>query len=112
MAVKQFFYQGKERFKPCQYTKEHRESIQFSFSTTIIGNFEVFFRGSEEIETNRRKMLLCPAFFVSWIDYPYVFTALNTGMRKEEILSLEWDRHVDLRHSFILLDQTKNGARR
>lgn len=43
---------------------------------------------------------------------PIVITALNTGMRKEEILSLEWDRHVDLRHGFILLDQTKNGERR
>lgn len=41
-----------------------------------------------------------------------VITALNTGMRKEEILSLEWDRHVDLRHGYILLDQTKNGERR
>jgi integrase len=43
---------------------------------------------------------------------PIVITALNTGMRKEEILSLEWDRHVDLKHGFILLDKTKNGKRR
>lgn len=43
---------------------------------------------------------------------PIVITALNTGMRKEEILSLEWARHVDLRHGFILLDRTKNGDRR
>src|SRR3989304_4166559 len=41
-----------------------------------------------------------------------VFTAFNTGMRKEEILSLEWDKHIDLRHGFILLDRTKNGDRR
>lgn len=41
-----------------------------------------------------------------------VITALNTGMRKEEILSLEWVRHIDLRHGFILLDKTKNGERR
>lgn len=41
-----------------------------------------------------------------------VVTALNTGMRKEEILSLEWDKHIDLRHGFILLDKTKNGERR
>jgi integrase len=40
-----------------------------------------------------------------------VITALNTGMRKAEILSLKWD-HVDLRHGFILLDVTKNGERR
>lgn len=43
---------------------------------------------------------------------PIVICALNTGMRKEEILSLEWERHVDLQHGFILLDITKNGERR
>lgn len=43
---------------------------------------------------------------------PIVITALNTGMRKEEILSLEWEKHIDLRHGFILLDKTKNGERR
>jgi len=43
---------------------------------------------------------------------PIVVTALNTGMRREEILSLEWEKHIDLRHGFILLDVTKNGERR
>ena len=43
---------------------------------------------------------------------PIVILALNTGMRKEEMLSLEWEKHVDLRHGFILLDKTKNGERR
>lgn len=43
---------------------------------------------------------------------PIVITALNTGMRREEILSLEWGKHVDLKHGFILLDRTKNGERR
>ena len=42
---------------------------------------------------------------------PIVITALNTGMRKGEILSLKWD-NVDLKHGFILLDKTKNGERR
>jgi integrase len=40
-----------------------------------------------------------------------VITALNTGCRKGEILSLRWDQ-VDLKHGFILLDKTKNGDRR
>ena len=43
---------------------------------------------------------------------PIVITALNTGMRKSEILSLRWDNNVDLKHGFILLDKTKNGKRR
>lgn len=42
---------------------------------------------------------------------PIVITALNTGMRRGEILSLKWD-NVDLKHGFILLDKTKNGERR
>jgi integrase len=42
---------------------------------------------------------------------PIVITALNTGMRKGEILNLKWN-NVDLRHGFILLDITKNGERR
>ena len=41
---------------------------------------------------------------------PIVITALNTGMRKSEILNLKWE-HVDLKHGFILLDITKNGER-
>ncbi len=40
-----------------------------------------------------------------------VITALNTGMRKSEILHLTWDR-VDLKNRLILLNRTKNGERR
>jgi len=43
--------------------------------------------------------------------YPIVFTALNTGMRKSEILNLKWD-NIDLKHGLILLDKTKNSERR
>ena len=43
---------------------------------------------------------------------PIVITALNTGMRRQEILSLEWDKHVDLKHGFVLLEKTKTGERR
>ena len=42
---------------------------------------------------------------------PIIITALNTGMRKSEILNLTWDR-VDLKNKVILLDITKNGERR
>ena len=43
---------------------------------------------------------------------PIVITALNTGMRRGEILKLTWDK-VDLKNRLILLDnKTKNGERR
>lgn len=42
---------------------------------------------------------------------PMVVMALNTGMRKGEILGLQWNQ-VDLKHGFILLDKTKNNERR
>ena len=41
-----------------------------------------------------------------------VIMALNTGMRRGEILSLRRDKHLDMKHGFILLDNTKNGERR
>jgi integrase len=43
---------------------------------------------------------------------PIVITALNTGMRRGEILSLQWEKNIDLKHGYILLDKTKNGERR
>jgi integrase len=43
---------------------------------------------------------------------PIVVTALNTGMRKAEILNLKWDTNIDLKHGFIMLDKTKNHERR
>jgi integrase len=43
---------------------------------------------------------------------PIVVTALNTGMRREEILSLKWEQNLDLKNGFILLDKTKNSCRR
>ena len=42
---------------------------------------------------------------------PIVIMALNTGMKKGEILNLKWD-DVDMTHWFILLANTKNGEKR
>ena len=42
---------------------------------------------------------------------PIVITALNTGMRKSEILNLTWEK-VNLEKGFIFLDITKNGEKR
>jgi len=69
-------------------------------------------------ENNRRLRYLSKVECQALVDAcaphlrPIVVTALNTGMRKEEILSLEWDRNIDLKHGFILLEKTKNGERR
>lgn len=68
-------------------------------------------------ENNRRLRYLSPEECQHLIDAcsgdikAIVIIALNTGMRKSEILSLKWE-NVDLRHNFILLDNTKNGERR
>jgi integrase len=68
-------------------------------------------------ESNKRLRFLsreeCQALVDSAKDFlkPIIVTALNTGMRKAEILNLKWDQ-VDLKHGFILLDITKNGERR
>lgn len=43
--------------------------------------------------------------------YPIVVLALSTGMRKGEILTLNWD-DIDFERSTILLQTTKNGERR
>ena len=42
---------------------------------------------------------------------PILIFALNTGCRKEEILSLKW-KQVDQRNGLINLDKTKNGEKR
>jgi len=42
---------------------------------------------------------------------PIVITALNTGMRKGEILSLKWE-NVDLNRDIIYVLDTKNGEKR
>ena len=69
-------------------------------------------------ENNRRLRFLseqeCSVLVKSCAPHlkPIVVMALNTGMRRGEILSLEWDKHVDLKHGFILLSNTKNNTRR
>lgn len=42
---------------------------------------------------------------------PIVVFALNTGCRKDEILSLRW-KNVDLRHGFIYIEKAKNSEAR
>jgi integrase len=67
-------------------------------------------------ENNRRLRFLSKEECQTLINYcdphlkPIVITALNTGMRKGNILNLRWEQ-VDLKHGFILLDITKNGER-
>ena len=48
----------------------------------------------------------CPSYLK-----PIVITALHTGMRKTEILSLKW-KQVDMKNGLIHLSDTKSGKRR
>jgi integrase len=43
--------------------------------------------------------------------YPIVFTALNTGMRKSEILNLQW-KDIDFKNRYIYLKDTKSRPRK
>lgn len=60
------------------------------------------------LELEEIKTLLdnCPEHFK-----PIVITALNTGMRRGEILGLKWEA-IDLGRGLIYLTDTKNGERR
>ncbi len=59
------------------------------------------------LEECRRLIDCCPEHLK-----PIVTVALQTGMRRGEILNLRWEQ-IDLNHYFILLDnKTKNGTRR
>ncbi len=60
-------------------------------------------------EEARRLLDHCNAYL-----YPIVFTALNTGMRLGEILSLQWDQvHIDQAiNPYIELRKTKNNKSR
>lgn len=44
--------------------------------------------------------------------YFIVILALSTGMRKSEILNLQWDTSVDLERNRIIVQDSKNGDRR
>jgi excisionase family DNA binding protein len=59
---------------------------------------------SEEEEV--RLLAQCAAYL-----RPIVLAALNTGMRKNEILTLKWG-DIDLKQRAILLTKTKSGKRR
>lgn len=60
------------------------------------------------VDEAKSLLLACPPFL-----QPIVTMALNTGMRRGEILGLTWDR-VDLKHGFILLgdNNVKSGRGR
>jgi integrase len=68
-------------------------------------------------ENNKRLRYLSPEECETLInccsDYlkPIVITALHTGMRKTEILSLKW-KQVDINNGYIHLSDTKSGKRR
>lgn len=140
MLIEQFqsdrLQKGKERelkpgYKPIQ-TKGNKPATVNRFLATISHMFTKAVEWDmveEEIlkrirkvkmlpENNKRLRYLskeeCQALINSCDPHlrPIVISALNTGCRKGEILSMEWEKHVDLRHGFITLDKTKNSDRR
>lgn len=75
-------------------------------------------RRVKQLEENNKRMRFlsteeCEALLNASSEHlkPIIVAALNTGMRKSEILGLTWDR-VDLTHGFIFLDRTKNGEKK
>jgi integrase len=68
-------------------------------------------------ENNRRLRYLSPEECGQLLSHcdshlrPIVVTALHTGMRKAEILTLKWI-NIDFKNRLILLEITKNGERR
>jgi len=59
-----------------------------------------------DVDECKRLISCCPKHLK-----PIVITALNTGMRRGEILSLKWEQ-VDLKHGYISLRDTKSGEGR
>jgi len=62
-------------------------------------------------EEASKLLAMCRVSAVAYYLYPIVVIALNTGMRKGEILSLEW-RMIDFKTGFVRLEDTKNGEKR
>ena len=67
-------------------------------------------RLKQEEDEERRLLVACGAFSNQWF-LPVVHFAIETGMRRGEILSLQWrDVHLDRR--YVHLRDTKNGDSR
>lgn len=98
-------------------------TLKHMFSKAVDWDFveEAVLKGIRRVkmleENNKRLPMLskedCQRFVESSDGHirPIIITALNTGMRKTEILQLTWDR-IDFKHGFITLIDTKNGERR
>ena len=63
-----------------------------------------------ELEEERRLLAACKASANPWL-YPLVVCALESGLRRGELLGLTWDR-VDLSRGILRLELTKSGKRR
>lgn len=122
MMLEQYQTEKMQNNKPATVNR-HLATIKHMFSKAVEWNMveeEVLkrVRRVKLLEENNRRLRYlskeeCQELISNCDQHlkPIVITALNTGMRKGEILSLRWD-NVDLKHGFILLDKTKNGERR
>lgn len=123
MAVEQYQTEKINRGNKPATINRHVAALKHMFSKAVQWEM-VENHGAEKVrqvklleENNKRLRYLtkeeCHAVMNSCDGHvrPIVTMALNTGMRKGEILTLKWD-NVDLKNGFLLLDRTKNGERR
>ena len=91
--------------KAVQWDRISEEKVKKVLKVKLLkeNNWRTRFLSKEEC---RLLLEACPAYLK-----PIVQTALSTGMRKDEILSLTWDR-VDFTHNRIVVTLTKNGETR
>jgi integrase len=123
MAVEQYQTEKINRGNKPATINRHVAALKHMFSKAVQWEM-VENHGAEKVkqvklleENNKRLRYLlkeeCHAMVNSCDAHlgPIVIMALNTGMRKGEILNLKWD-NVDMKNGFLLLDRTKNGERR
>lgn len=123
MLVEQYQSKGLTKGKKHATINRHVATLKHMFTKANDWNMvdEVVLRRIRKVkmleENNKRLRYLSKDEWKSLLEacdshlHPIVLMALNAGMRKSEILNLQWD-NVDLTHNFIHIEDSKNGERR
>jgi integrase len=124
MMVEQYQTEKMERNRPATVNR-HIATLKHMFTKAVEWNMveEEVLKRVRRVkllqENNRRLRFLSAEECVRLVEEcdshirPMVVLALNTGMRKGEILNLKWE-NIDFKNKFILLnqEQTKNSERK